>query len=116
MPGAGHIVHMPSHIYWRVGRYADAVSANTAALKADRGYFALAQPSPIYRGLYHPHNIDFIWQSDAMQGRSADTLKDARKEAKYMLSDDYRRASEASAKLATVQIWKGSELIAEMEG
>ena len=48
--------------------------------------------------------------------RSADTLKDARKEAKYMLSDDYRRASEASAKLATVQIWKGSELIAEMEG
>jgi len=78
MPGAGHIVHMPSHIYWRVGRYADAVSANTAALKADRGYFALAQPSPIYRGLYHPHNIDFIWQSDAMQGRSADTLKAAR--------------------------------------
>ena len=48
--------------------------------------------------------------------RSADTLKDARKEAKYMLSDEYRRASEASDKLAIVQIWKGNELIAEMEG
>lgn len=48
--------------------------------------------------------------------RSADTLKDARKEAKYMLSDEYRRASEVSDKLAIVQIWKGNELIAEMEG
>jgi tetratricopeptide (TPR) repeat protein len=46
--------------------------------EADRAYFALAQPSPIYRGLYHPHNIDFIWQSAAMQGRSGDTLKAAR--------------------------------------
>ena len=48
--------------------------------------------------------------------RTADTLKDAKKEARYMLSDDYRRASEASSKLATVQIWKGSDLIAELEG
>lgn len=47
--------------------------------------------------------------------RTADTLKNARKKAKYMLSDDYRRASEASSRLATVQIWKGEELIAEME-
>lgn len=48
--------------------------------------------------------------------RAADTLKDARKEAKYMLSDDYRRASEVSDRLAIVQIWKGRELIDEMEG
>ena len=78
MPGAGHIVHMPSHIYWRVGRYADAVTANTAAVQADRAYFKNAQPSPIYRGLYYPHNIDFIWQSAGMQGRSAETLRAAR--------------------------------------
>jgi len=71
-------VHMPSHIYWRVGRYADAVAANTAAVQADRAYFKVAQGSPIYRGLYYPHNIDFIWQSAAMQGRSADTLRAAR--------------------------------------
>jgi tetratricopeptide (TPR) repeat protein len=78
MPGAGHVVHMPSHIYWRVGRYADAVSVNTDAVQADRAYFKTAQPSPIYRGLYHPHNIDFIWQSASMQGRSAATLRAAR--------------------------------------
>jgi tetratricopeptide (TPR) repeat protein len=78
MPGAGHIVHMPSHIYWRVGRYADAVSVNAAAVKADVEYFKTGQPSPIYRGLYYPHNIDFIWQSASMQGRSAETLRAAR--------------------------------------
>jgi len=78
MPGAGHMVHMPSHIYWRIGRYADAVTVNTAAVTADRAYFKTAQPSPIYRGLYHPHNIDFIWQAASMQGRNEETQRAAR--------------------------------------
>jgi len=78
MPGAGHLVHMPAHIYWRVGRYGDAVTVNVAAADADRAYFKTATPSPIYRGLYYPHNIDFIWQSAAMQGRSAETIRAAR--------------------------------------
>jgi len=78
MPGAGHMVHMPSHIYWRIGRYADAVSVNAVAADADRAYFKTATPSPIYRGLYYPHNIDFIWQSASMQGRSAETIRAAR--------------------------------------
>jgi tetratricopeptide (TPR) repeat protein len=78
MPGAGHVVHMPSHIYWRVGRYADAVAVNTAAVEADRRYFTTAEPSPIYQGLYFPHNIDFIWQAASMQGRSAEALRAAR--------------------------------------
>jgi tetratricopeptide (TPR) repeat protein len=78
MPGAGHLVHMPAHVYWRVGRYADAVSTNQAAVEADRAYFKTARPSPIYRGLYYPHNVDFIWQSASMQGRSADTIRVAR--------------------------------------
>jgi tetratricopeptide (TPR) repeat protein len=78
MPGAGHLVHMPAHIYWRVGRYGDAVTVNAVAVEADRAYFKTATPSPIYRGLYYPHNIDFIWQSAAMQGRSAETIRAAR--------------------------------------
>jgi hypothetical protein len=78
MPGAGHMVHMPSHIYWRVGRYADAVAVNAAAVEADRAYFKTASPSMIYRGLYYPHNIDFIWHAASMQGRSAETLRAAR--------------------------------------
>jgi tetratricopeptide (TPR) repeat protein len=78
MPGAGHLVHMPSHIYWRVGRYGDAVASNVAAVQADRRYFQTATPSPIYRGLYYPHNLDFIWQSAAMQGRATETIRAAR--------------------------------------
>jgi hypothetical protein len=78
MPGAGHIQHMPSHIYWRVGRYADAVTSNAVAVEADRTYFKTSTPSMIYRGLYHPHNVDFIWQAASMQGQSALTLRAAR--------------------------------------
>ena len=77
MPGAGHLVHMPSHIYWRVGRYADAETVNVQAVKSDREYFKGAQPSPLYRGLYYPHNIDFIWHAAGMQGRSAETIRAA---------------------------------------
>src|SRR5262245_18081442 len=78
MPGAGHLTHMPAHIYWRVGRYGDAVSTNLVAVQADRDYFKTAQPSMLYRGLYHTHNIDFIWQSASMMGRSQDTIRYAR--------------------------------------
>ncbi|MEX2222832.1 MAG: hypothetical protein WEG40_13625 [Candidatus Rokuibacteriota bacterium] len=63
MPGAGHMVHMPSHIYYRIGRYADAGSANVAAVAADRAYFTKSKPSPIYRGMYYPHNLDFVWHA-----------------------------------------------------
>jgi tetratricopeptide (TPR) repeat protein len=78
MPGAGHLVHMPAHIYWRVGRYGDAIDANIRAVKADQTYFAKREPSPFYKGLYYPHNIDFIWQSASMAGRSAETIRAAR--------------------------------------
>jgi hypothetical protein len=69
---------MPAHIYWRVGRYTEAVSTNMVAVQADRDYFKTAQPSMLYRGLYHTHNIDFIWQSASMLGRSQDTIRYAR--------------------------------------
>ena len=78
MPGAGHIVHMPSHIYFRVGRYEDALTANVRAVEADRAYFARSQPSDTYRMGYHLHNIEFIWLAASMEGRSAETLRAAR--------------------------------------
>ncbi len=78
MPGAGHLVHMPSHIYLRVGRYEDSVTVNVRAAEADRAYFKEGMPSPIYRGMYYPHNLDFIWHAASMDGRSAETLKAAR--------------------------------------
>ena len=78
MPGAGHLVHMPSHIYFRVGRYEDAVTANARAVQADRAYFAMSRPSETYRMGYFPHNIDFIWLAASMEGRRAETLRAAR--------------------------------------
>jgi tetratricopeptide (TPR) repeat protein len=78
MPGAGHVVHMPSHIYIRVGRYEDAVSVNHRAVAADRAYFQKSEPSVIYRMMYYPHNLDFVWISASMQGRAAETIRAAR--------------------------------------
>ena len=54
MPGAGHIVHMPSHIYLRIGRYADAVSSNVGAVKADRAYLAKGRTNPMVTGALLP--------------------------------------------------------------
>jgi tetratricopeptide (TPR) repeat protein len=78
MPGAGHIVHMPSHIYFRVGRYAEATDVNVRAVAVDRAYFVRSQPSPGYRMMYFPHNLDFVWHSAGMEGRSAETVRAAR--------------------------------------
>src|SRR3982751_4660882 len=60
MPGAGHIVHMPSHIYYRVGRYRDALAANKAAVAADEAYIADHKPSGPYPLAYYPHNLHFL--------------------------------------------------------
>jgi len=78
MPGAGHMVHMPSHIYFRVGRYAEATASNVQAVKADRAYFEKSTPSESYRMTYYPHNLDFVWISASMEGRSAETIRAAR--------------------------------------
>lgn len=78
MPGAGHLVHMPSHIYYRIGRYADAEAVNAQAVAADRAYFAKSRPSPIYRMMYFPHNLDFLWHAAGMEGRGAECVRAAR--------------------------------------
>jgi len=94
MPGAGHLVHMPSHIYLRVGRYSDAVTANERAVAADRAYFKKGRPSPAYRMGYYPHNIDFIWLAASMEGRSADTIRAAREFAAAVPPDMVRTMPE----------------------
>ena len=69
VPVAGHLVHMPSHIYLRVGRYHDAVLANTEAALADEDYIAQCNAQGFYPAAYYPHNIHFLWYSAMMQGR-----------------------------------------------
>src|SRR5437763_2611101 len=60
VPGAGHLVHMPSHIYMRIGRYEEAVDANARAVAVDERYIAAAKPDGLYPMMYYPHNIDFL--------------------------------------------------------
>lgn len=75
MPGAGHMVHMPGHIYMRVGRYADAALANERAAAVDGSYLPGASPNvAFYRMLYVPHNIDFLAAAAQMEGRSSAAL------------------------------------------
>jgi tetratricopeptide (TPR) repeat protein len=69
MPGAGHIVHMPSHIYYRVGRYEDAAHVNELAAKVDEAYIAACKAQGFYPLGYYGHNIHFLWSSSEMQGR-----------------------------------------------
>ena len=76
-PGAGHIVHMPAHIFQRVGRYADASAANEHAIKVDDAYFAAVKP-PGYYPMYLGHNWGFLAFSDSMRGRGASSLAAAR--------------------------------------
>lgn len=69
VPVAGHLVHMPSHIYLRVGRYHDAVAANQRAALADEEYIAQCNAQGFYPAGYYPHNIHFLWYSAMMEGR-----------------------------------------------
>ncbi|MGI9203675.1 MAG: tetratricopeptide repeat protein [Woeseiaceae bacterium] len=81
VPGAGHLVHMPSHIYWRVGRYADASEANVKAAAVDEAYIAACNAQGFYPAAYYPHNIHFLWAASSMEGRSAVAIEAARKVA-----------------------------------
>jgi tetratricopeptide (TPR) repeat protein len=69
VPGAGHLVHMPSHIYIRVGRYYDAAVVNIKAGEADTSYIAQCQAQGVYPLLYHPHNWHFLWASATFAGK-----------------------------------------------
>jgi tetratricopeptide (TPR) repeat protein len=80
MPGAGHVVHMPAHIYQRVGRYADASAANRRAADADLAYMARTDP-PGYYAMYLGHNFGFLAYSAAMEGRAQEAVEAARRSA-----------------------------------
>jgi tetratricopeptide (TPR) repeat protein len=78
-PDAGHLVHMPSHIFWRVGRYDDALEINRRAAAADEAFFSWCRAGPFYSAAYYPHNIHFLWAAASTEGRSAIALTAARK-------------------------------------
>lgn len=78
VPGSGHLVHMPSHIFIRVGRYEEAAEANRRAIEADEAYFKLA-PDPDFYSLYFLHNLHFLAYAAMMEGRYDEAMAAARK-------------------------------------
>lgn len=77
VPGSAHLLHMPSHIDMRLGRYAEAVRANERAAEADRLYLAQVDAQGAYRVGYVAHNHHFLWAAASMQGRGARSLEAA---------------------------------------
>jgi tetratricopeptide (TPR) repeat protein len=95
VPGAGHLVHMPGHIYLRTGRYNDASMANMNAIKADEAYFGgdAVAGNMMYQVGYYPHNIHFFVASASLEGRRTDALKAADDVRAKMPADMLREPS-----------------------
>ena len=73
-PGAGHLVHMSAHVYFPLGRYHDAVTANRDAIAADRAYLELTRADPDYAAGYVLHNVHYQWAAAMLSGESAVAL------------------------------------------
>jgi tetratricopeptide (TPR) repeat protein len=91
IPGAGHLVHMPSHIYYRVGRYLDALADNKVAVAVDEKYLADTNaPMAVYRLGYYPHNIHFVMASAQMAG-DGPTVITAAEKLRGLIPDEIAR-------------------------
>ena len=88
VPDSGHMVHMPSHIYARVGQWENAAESNRRAMQADQRYRA-AYPRPGFYGLYMIHNAHFLSFVAMMQGDSSEALQCAR-QAVAGIPQDFR--------------------------
>jgi tetratricopeptide (TPR) repeat protein len=78
VPGAGHLVHMPAHIYSRTGDFELAAIRNEAAMRADEEFFkASGVTQGFYPAMYYNHNIHFLYFARSMEGRYEDAKKAA---------------------------------------
>jgi tetratricopeptide (TPR) repeat protein len=117
MPGAGHLVHMPAHLYLRVGRYAAATHATEHAAHADQSYLAARQPRGSYP-FYYFHNLDFLRTAAAMEGRSAQAVEAATSMAGQVSPELARQVPQAEAALPAVALMQArfghwSEVLAQ---
>jgi tetratricopeptide (TPR) repeat protein len=95
MPGAGHLVHMPAHIYVRVGRYADAVESNAHATHADSTYLSIDRTPGFYDVGYVPHNHHFLAFAASLAGMRDEAIAAAREAARKTGPEGARLALEA---------------------
>ena len=109
IPGAGHLVHMPSHIYYRVGRYLDALEDNKTAVKVDEKYLADTNaPMGVYRLGYYPHNVHFVMASAQIAGDGPTVIAAAEKLSKLI-------PDEAARGIAMVQPVKAAPYFAHAQ-
>ena len=90
-PGAGHLVHMPAHIYFRIGRYKDSLAVNRTAVKVDETYIRRYKPEGVYPLAYYPHNVHFVLVSAQMSGQGSTAVEAAQKLG-GVISNDAARA------------------------
>ena len=78
VPGSGHLVHMPAHIYIRMGLYREAVAANQNAVNVDQYYLQHSHAESIYTAAYVPHNYHFLWAAASKLGRQTLAMQAAK--------------------------------------
>ena len=118
VPDAGHLVHMPSHVYLRIGRYHDASEANVRAAAADESYIAQCNAQGFYPALYYPHNIHFLWFTSSIEGRSELSINAARRLEKNVAREQVKEFSSLESFLpipffALARFGKWNEILAE---
>jgi len=91
MPGAGHLVHMPTHIYIKLGQWDLAADHNAHAVHADEQFISERHPTGVYPMGYYPHNFHVMWYALNMLGRSEDALEAARSIAEKVPADVVRQ-------------------------
>jgi tetratricopeptide (TPR) repeat protein len=89
-PAAGHIVHMPAHIYFRIGRYKDSLATNRVAVKVDEAYIQRFKPGGVYPLAYYPHNVHFVMVSAQMSGEGRSVIEAANKLSAVVPADAAR--------------------------
>jgi len=90
-PDAGHLVHVPSHIYLRLGRYEEGAQINSRAISVDRDYITKYDVKGVYPAMYYPHNIHMRWSALCSSGQRAEALAGAR-DLTAVISDSLVRA------------------------
>lgn len=104
MPEAGHMIHMASQIYQRVGRYADSIKSNQMAIAADESYIAQDHAHGLYPMVYYPHNIHFLWFAATSDGQSKLAIESA-KETARKIDDGVLKAIPLTAVFRVTPYW-----------
>ena len=118
MPGLGHLVHMPAHIYMRLGLYREAVERNVEAADVDQDYLDRRRLTGDYPHSYYLHNIHFLWAALLMEGRSTEATRAARRLVSTMRMEDPDKVGHpdffaAAPMLTLVRFGRWDELLRE---